>query len=190
MCILALCKCSWRARVALRDRCNDDARKTSFKGHTRRVIRLYVTRSHPTQCYGNAWELSSEGISVCVPYGWKRVAPRGTRVRGVVARIPFLFVFFLFFSFFFIVPWDKACWKGAFNRITRVLSRGETRLYRIGYCREDYIVGVLSLVQYANEIDAAIHNLGFVLWKCIRNVIQVWQLNFMFLLRLNSTRVK
>lgn len=67
---------------------------------------------------------------------------------------------------------DNACCKRALNRITRVLSPGKHSRIILDR-REDYVVAVLSLMQHANEIDAAIHNLGFVLWKCIRNIIQV-----------------
>lgn len=48
-------------------------RKTSLKGHTRRVIRLYVTRPSPSRIQLNVMEMSGtfvRGNSVCVPAGW------------------------------------------------------------------------------------------------------------------------
>ena len=64
------CRYSWRERVlhfaivAIQR----TTRKTSLKGHTRRVIRLYVTRppsSHPAQCYGNVWNFRQREFRMC-----------------------------------------------------------------------------------------------------------------------------
>lgn len=106
MCIVAQMQLTRaRSRVALRDRAaiRRAARKTSLKGASRRVIRLYVTRSHPPQCYGNAWELSSEGICVCVRRGTEGRFSlfRSTRVQE--ESFVFSPSLFFFFSFFFNV---------------------------------------------------------------------------------------
>lgn len=75
VCAFRRCRCSWRERVlhfaiaAIRRA----TRKTSLKGHTRRVIRLYVTRPSPSRIQLNVMEMSGtfvRGNSVCVPVGW------------------------------------------------------------------------------------------------------------------------
>lgn len=124
------------------------ARKTSLKGHSRRVIRLYVTRSpplaHPAQCYGNVWNFRQRGNSVFVC----------TRVRD--ATMEFLSVEraqeeLLLVLFRSIDGYQRACWKHAFNCITRVLPP-EKNIVAPYWTVKDYIIIVLR-VSRVNACD-------------------------------------
>jgi len=138
VCTFQRCRCSWRERVlhfaivAIRRA----TRKTSLKGHTRRVIRLYVTRLRraSSSMLWKCLELSSEGIPyVC---RWSVVEWSFSSKR---AQEELLLVLFR------SVAEYRRCWKHAFNRITRVLSHRRNIVYHIDhkelryYCIKSYI---------------------------------------------------
>jgi len=96
-------------------------RKTSLKGHTQRVIRLYVTRPPPSRIQLNVMEMSGtfvRGNSVYVPVKWSFSSKRGQQE--------------LLLILFWFCNWIPAyAWKHAFNRITSVFSHRKILSYII-----------------------------------------------------------
>lgn len=107
MCILALCANAVDARVRVLHfaiaAIRRAARKTSLKGHTRRVIRLYVTRSPPSRIQLNVMEMPGNFRQREFPYVRRGMGkgvslPRHAHARGIVVLV-------LFFSFTVLYRW-------------------------------------------------------------------------------------